>query len=258
MCRTAGIGPLYVQKPFYPEGDACHVYLLHPPGGIAGGDRLEVDIEVGNNATALVTTPAANKFYRAEDGCARVTQRLRVAGAGRLEWLPQESIFFGGCRAEVATEVCLEPGARFVGWEVTCLGRPASGDAFSTGTVLQSVRIRKTEGMRTTDCLRERVLLRAGERMLAAPWGLSGRRIVATLYASPADREVLRLLRQACPPPDRDCAMRSAGSLVDDVLVFRMLGDDCERVRAHLERVWSALRPAILGRPVCRPRIWNT
>lgn len=257
MQRTAGFGPLYVQKPFYPEGDACHVYLLHPPGGVAAGDQLDVEVEVGPGAAALVTTPAANKFYRVDAGCARLTQRLRVAEGGSLEWLPQESIFFGGCRAEVATEVQLDPGARFAGWEVICLGRPASGDDFRTGSLLQTIRIGRMEGCRMQERLRERIIVRAGDPMLTAPWGLAGRRILATLHVTPVDREMLRMLRRAVAPAGPS-GMLIAATLVDDVLVVRVLGDDCEPVRDHLESVWSTLRPALLGRAPCRPRIWNT
>ncbi len=85
-------GPLVVQRPFHPEGDPCHVYLVHPPGGVVGGDELRIDVQVDAGAHALITTPAATKFYRCDGRVSSQTQELRAAGA-TLEWLPQENIF---------------------------------------------------------------------------------------------------------------------------------------------------------------------
>ena len=84
-------GPLQVQKPFYPEENgACHVYLLHPPGGVVGGDNLDVKIEVNPNAKVLITTPAACKFYRSGGSTAYQKQSIKVAARGILEWFPLE------------------------------------------------------------------------------------------------------------------------------------------------------------------------
>jgi urease accessory protein len=126
-------GPLAVQRPFYPEGSTCHVYVLHPPGGLVGGDVLAIEVRVGEGAQALITTPGAAKLYRSLGPTAEQTQRLRVAAGGSLEWLPQENILFPGAQARLRTELDLEPGAAFIGWEVQCLGRPAIGERFETG-----------------------------------------------------------------------------------------------------------------------------
>ena len=76
-------GPLQVQKPFYPElNGTCHVYILHPPGGMVGGDRLNIYVDVNSNAHALITTPAAGKFYRSAGPVARQEQIIKVASRG--------------------------------------------------------------------------------------------------------------------------------------------------------------------------------
>ena len=90
-------GPLVIQKPFYPEDDVCHVYLLHPPGGVVGGDQLTLDVEVNREGHALITTPAAGKFYRSAGSLAQLKQTLVVKAKSTLEWLPQETILFSGC-----------------------------------------------------------------------------------------------------------------------------------------------------------------
>jgi urease accessory protein len=117
------VGPLRVQRPFHPEpSGACHVYVLHPPGGVVGGDQLALDVSVESGAHALLTTPAAAKLYRSAGPCARVQQALRVGEGARLEWLPHENIAFSAANAELTTRVELEQGARFLGWVVLCLG----------------------------------------------------------------------------------------------------------------------------------------
>ena len=75
-------GPLYVQRPFYPEGDLCHVYILHPPGGMVGGDVIQIDISVAEEASALITTPASAKVYKSAGHTSKIHQSLIVeAGA---------------------------------------------------------------------------------------------------------------------------------------------------------------------------------
>src|SRR5512147_1863763 len=127
-------GPLVVQKPLYPEGDAvCHAIVVHPPAGIAGGDELELHARAGDGAHALLTTPGAGKWYRSAGPWA--SQKLRFEVAGALEWLPQETIVFEGALARLSTQVRLQGDARYLGWEILCLGRTGSGEKFGKGEV---------------------------------------------------------------------------------------------------------------------------
>ena len=71
-------GPLTIQKPFYPEGDVCHTYILHPPGGVVGGDILNINITVADGAHALLTTPASGKFYRSAGKTAEQHNHLSI------------------------------------------------------------------------------------------------------------------------------------------------------------------------------------
>src|SRR5690606_4366820 len=134
-------GPFCVQRPFYPGDGVCHTYLLHPPGGLAGGDRLVLDARVTQDAAALLTTPAATKLYRSDGEPSVVAQTLRAERGASLEWLPLETMLCGGSRAQIETRVELERGARFIGWELTSLGRPLSQDTYATGALVQCTRI---------------------------------------------------------------------------------------------------------------------
>ena len=162
-------GPLRIQRPFYPEpSGTCHVYVLHPPGGVVGGDQLALDVSVDAGAHALLTTPAATKLYRSAGARAGVRQTLRVARGARLEWLPHETIAFSAAHAELMTRVELAAGARFLGWEMLCLGRPASDERFDRGEVRQSIEIEI--GGKPAYC--ERGSYAAGDEVLSAAWGL--------------------------------------------------------------------------------------
>ena len=254
-------GPLRVQKPFHPEGEVCHVYLLHPPGGVVGGDRLTVRVETEPGACALVTTPAAGKFYRSAGPLAVQEQELAVGDGASLEWLPQEAIVYPGAKAESLTRVQLSPGARFIGWEVVCFGLPASGAPYDHGAFTQRLEIFRGGA----PVLLERCRYEGGSRLMAAPWGLGGRTALGTLVAAGEPGEQAReadlatAVRQAVerelrPDGGEDFGLTRAGGLT----VCRAMAPGAGRVKALLGRAWEALRPALLGRAPCPPRIWST
>jgi urease accessory protein len=239
-------GPLSVQRPLYPEGDLCHVYLLHPPGGVAGGDELNVQARVEPGAQALVTTPGATKFYRSAGPMASLTQELRVED-GSLEWLPQENIFFPGAVAEIHTRVMLEGAGLFIGWEINCLGRTVLKERFEPGRALFHFSLHR----QGRPILLERLNLNGAET-LDGPAGLRGQPVIGTLVATLEDGSSLDGLRDSLSGDEL------ALTWVDGLLVARYLGDSTERARNCFVALWQRLRPVVIGRPPCAPRIWNT
>ena len=249
-------GPLQVQRAFHPEGPGvCHVYLLHPPGGLVAGDELEVNVQVAAGAHALLTTPASTKVYRSGRGqLARQQQRLQVAAGGRLEWLPQDTIVYEGAEVALATRVELAGDAAFLGWEMVCLGRPASGDRFTRGSCRQRFEVFR-DGQ---PLVIERLRADGGGPLQAAAWGLGGVAVNATVVCTPAGPDDLELARAALAEAPAADTVLAAATLVDGALVVRARGADPAAVRARLERLWNTLRPCVLGRPPCPPRIWLT
>ena len=246
-------GPLSVQRPFYPEsGDLAHVYLLHPPGGIVAGDQLFVQVDVASGARALLTTPAATKFYRSEGRVAEQRQLLRVSAGASLEWLPQETIVFGTAQARTRTRVELEPGAVFFGWDIVCLGRAASGDHFAAGRLKQAFEI--WQGARPLWI--ERSDLDAKGPLRQAAWGLAGRRVFGTFVCSGQSAPAVAAARSAVEH-DPETELFSV-TQTRFAIVCRYLGDSTERARQLFTQAWAALRPLLLGRPASPPRIWLT
>lgn len=249
LTRRHHLGPLVVQRPFYPEGDVCHVYLVHPPGGIVGGDQLRLEVAADPGSHVLLTTPAATKFYRAAPQLrARLSQHLSLTGA-TLEWLPQENIFFRSADARVSTRVDLDAKSRFIGCELACYGRPAGDELFTRGRLRQSFELYCDGEPLLLDQLR----LDGAEAPMHAAWGLGGHCALGTLLAYPAataDVEAVRGLAGA--------AAGLSCSLVDRVLVCRVIGSSGEQSRNLLLAAWRCLRPRLLGREPVSPRIWAT
>jgi urease accessory protein len=183
-------GPLLIQRPFHPEPAACHAYIVHPPGGIVGGDELRLHVAVEQGAHVLLTTPAATKFYRSAGKVARQTQTFAVK-QGTMEWLPQESIFYRDAIVRSSTQVRLSPGAKFIGWEIPCLGLPARNEDFDSG----DLRLHFELWLDESPLLIDRLRIQGASAARTAAWGLAGHAAIGTLLAYPATRESVELVR---------------------------------------------------------------
>jgi urease accessory protein len=244
-------GPLVVQKALYPEGEAvCHAIVVHPPAGVAGGDALALDARLGEGAHALLTTPGAGKWYRSAGPWAEQRIGFDVAPGACLEWLPQENIVFDGARATLSSEVRLAGDARFIGWEITCLGRTGSGERFTRGELRLATRVTRDGAPLWI----ERGTIAGGGALLRSPAGLAGQPVTGTLVATLApDGELLSRLREAAPAAGGGAVTRLPG-----LLVARYLGASSEAARAYFAALWGLIRPALAGRAAAMPRIWRT
>ncbi|RRJ84368.1 urease accessory protein UreD [Aestuariirhabdus litorea] len=249
-------GPLRVQKPFYPEGECCHVYLLHPPGGLVSGDQLAIDIELGTDSHSLITTPSAGKIYKGDSNDVAQQQALvaRVGEGAALEWLPQETILFDGAQGRTRTRIELSGDARFIGWELVSLGRPASAERFERGSLLQQVSLYR-DGR---PLLLEKQELLAGSELANRAWGLDGRVVAGSAWASGFVSEPLELVDALRELASDDPDARYAISYRRDVLCVRYLGNEMEAARHYFTEAWHCIRPALLQREGAIPRIWLT
>ncbi len=243
-------GPLALQRPLYPEGDIAHLYLLHPPGGVAGGDSLDIRFGANENGECLVTTPGATKFYRGNGERASQRQRIDV-DAGSVEWLPQESIFFDGADVRLRSEFRVAEGGRLIAWEINCFGRPAANERYCHGCIDSEVRVYRGDELRLVERL---VLAPSVGRHGGGTAGLRGHGVSAMLLALPADDTALGVAREAL----EGMASPSGATLLGDLLVLRCLGHGAEPVRRSLARAWHRLRPLVTGRRAVTPRIWLT
>lgn len=252
LSRREHLGPLRLQKALYPEGEAiCHGIVLHPPAGIAGGDQLSIEVDVGTGAHALLTTPGAGKWYRSNGADGRLTQHLSVAAGGVLEWLPQENIVFNRAQAHMDTTIRLAGGATLIAMDMTALGRHGSGERFDAGHLAQTLRV----DLDGRALWREQIRLHGSDPLLNSACGLAGRPVFGSLIAvgDGLDDALLAACR-ALPVTHGDGVI----TRLPELLIARYVGERCEAGRAWFSQLWQLLRPALTGRDAQPPRIWNT
>lgn len=255
ITRSRHTGPLRIQRPFYPEGDCCHCYILHPPGGIVTGDHLTLQANLNENAQALITTPSAGRVYTQDSHGHPQYQGIaaKLAAGSCLEWLPQETILYDGAKVELINRFELARDARLIGWDFICLGRRASGESFNRGQCIQLIELVRDNKL----LLRERTRWQGGSKMLSAAWGMANFRVAGTLFATlDLNRQQLDELRQSLA--QQNLPGEWGLSQKPGVLLARFLGDSAEQGRRGFECIWRTLRPLLNNRPACRPRIWNT
>jgi urease accessory protein len=252
LARSSHSGPLRIQKALHPEGPrVCHAIVVHPPGGIAGGDTLSIDVDAGTGAHALLTTPGATRWYRTSGPGAQQTVHIAARAGSIVEWLPQEAIVFDGARGESHVVVTLAADSVFIGIDMLCLGRTASGERFATGTIATSTRVLR-EGQ---PLWIERGRIEGSDALLESPIGFAGQPVSATLLVAST---VVGMEHVDACRGHRPAIGYGAVTLLPGLLVARYLGPACEPGWAWLAQCWSQLRLALTGCAPAIPRIWRT
>lgn len=247
VVRRNHLGPLTIQRPFYPEGRIAHVYILHPPGGVAAGDNLRVNAKADADSAALVTTPGAARYYRSENGIARVAQDI-TCGGGSLEWLPQENIFFSGCIAQLTTRITIDNRSTLAWWEINCFGRASGNAPFIDGSVQNAVEIVSDSQL----LLRDRLVVDS-KHGLSMSSGMRSNSVAGTLVLTPLPADAVDIVRQLTRDEDG-----FSSTFFDELLLIRYLGNNSESAKAGFTRIWSSLRQSLNNTPPQLPRIWAT
>ena len=250
-------GPLRVLKSLYPEGEAiCHNVLVHPPGGLTGGDVLDIKVTVASGAHGLVTTPSATRFYRSDGDTASQHSQLHLRAGARLEWLPLEAIAHPGCLADNRLSLHLQAGAEMIGWDVVALGLPHSSQPFETGRYAQHIEM--------PGVWLERGQVQAADtRLRMSPLGLAGNTCMASLFFAtgsdlprPRREQALEAARQILQVPGV-CVAAGATCPNPRVVVVRVLAPQVEPALNLLKKIWASWRTALWQLPTAHPRIWD-
>jgi urease accessory protein len=219
--------------------------MLNTGGGVAGGDRLDVAVQVGPLARATIAAQAAERFYRAlaVDAPSRIRTRLRIGYGASLEWLPQETILFDRCALDRRLEIDLAGDACFLGVEILVFGRTAMGERVQQGWLRDLIRVRRDGELLLHDAIR----LDGGTDCMMQRSAIgSGARVVATMvYVGPDATPRLDAVRAALGPAE------AGASVWNGMLIVRILGSDSGSVRGTVIAVLDVLRDS---RPL--PRVW--
>ncbi len=258
VARHTHQGPLRVLQSLYPEGDTiCHNVLVHPPGGLVGGDTLELHIHANSAAHGLLTTPGATRFYRSAGAAAVQKTRITLADQARLEWLPLEAIAYNQCQAVNHLSLQLAAQAEFIGWDVLALGLPGAGLPFQRGRYLQHLEV--------PGVWLERGLIDAqDQRWMDSALGLAGQRCLASLFfvsgsALERNRRELGLALAR-----EQLAVHALAGLAGvtcphpQVMVLRVLAPWVEPALTLLRPVWQVWRQHFWQLQAPAPRIWST
>jgi urease accessory protein len=258
VARHEHDGPLRILQSLYPEGDAvCHNVLVHPPGGLVGGDTLDISVTAGGQAHGLITTPGATRFYRSSGELALQRTHIQLSDQARLEWLPLEAICYNHCRAENHLTLALAPQTEFMGWDVTAFGLPHANQPFEQGSFLQHIEV--------PGVWLERGRMKADDqRLMDGPLGLAGQRCLASLFFV-AGSALERGRRDHALEVARDVIaahslQATAGATCPNgqVIVVRVLAPMVEPAMALLRQVWDQWRQHLWQLPATTPRIWST
>lgn len=267
LTKTKRCGPLTIQKAFYPEGrDCAHLYLLHPPAGIVSGDELQVKIDVQQNAHTLVTTPGANRFYRARTdlsiGDPKQTQitQINLEADAKCEHFPQETLVYNQANGVNNVEVKLQNSSVYCGWDITCLGLPSSSEDFSAGRFTQLNTLYRDDIL----IYHDKVLIEPESNIQHHAAGLAGNTVFGTFLAyAPSDQisdtqrsHLIEQLRKVVAQHDANNLI----SITDirQLLVMRYLGQQAHQCKDLFIELWKLVRPLYINKQGIQPRIWFT
>ena len=250
LSKRNHIGPLTIQRPFYPEGDICHVYLLHPPGGIVGGDSLTVNTNSEEFSKALITMPGATKIYRTlQNKFSEVNQNIIIQKNSVLEWLPMETIIFPGACSNISTKFSLNENAKIAAWEIQCLGRPAIQEKFNMGEINLNFEVWRDEKPIIID------KFQVNESNLDNIAGLRGYPVLGTFVLSIDDEQMVNTIRDLIP--DNDLYVAGVTQM-DYLIVIRCLSFKTHLIHEIFKNIWVKTRHLIAGKQASSPRIWST
>jgi urease accessory protein len=264
--RTRRNGPLSVQKAFYPEGKDCaHIYLLHPPAGIVSGDELHVEINLDDKAHTLVTTPGANRFYRARTdsniGISKQVQvtTLNVNAHAKCENYPQETIVYNGADGFNTVDIHLSETSVYLGWDITCMGLPSSDQLFTQGQYSQLNRVY----VDNTLIYHDRIAITAKNNLLHHVSGLAGNSVFGTFLVH-ASQQLDQVQRKTLVEEMRDIIENNQAQKhisitdIDGLIVIRYLGHHAEQCKNFFLLLWQTVRPLTVEKQATQPRIWYT
>jgi len=235
-------GSLRVRFPS-PEGDGLSAVFVNTAGGVAGGDRFDIDITAQEGARLTLTTAAAEKVYRATAQPAELNIALRVADGAHLSWLPQETILFDRAKMSRRIDIDLAEAASLVLCEIAVFGRAAMGERMAQGAFIDRWRVRRGGKLIFAETVRLEGDIGA---KLMRPAIAKGGVAIGTALIAPGDEALVERVREMTSSLGGEAAI----SAWNGFAMARFCAQDAARLRADMM--------AVLGRASLSPlpRLW--
>jgi urease accessory protein len=248
--------PLRVLFPVPAAGDPLLAVLLTTSGGLVGGDRLEIGIQLATGAAAHVSASAAEKVYRSLGPTTEIRQSLSVAAGAALEFLPPETILFDGARLWRETVVELGPDAAFLGGDMLVFGRRARGERFTRGFLREVWQVRREGRLVWGDAVHLEDDL-AG--IIDDPACFDGAAALATMILAPAWREARSFLDSAreIQSVATTGELRAGVTAIAGLVIARWLATDASVLRRAYADLACHWRQVAMGLPPLMPRLWH-
>jgi len=277
LVDSSRLGPLGVQRAFYPDKTGCaHVYILHPPAGIVSGDILTLNTTLSENSQVLITTPGAARFYRARRGDAETSRQtqninLTISDGASVEYLPMETLIYNQADALNNIRINIQGAGQYIGWEITCLGLPHIEQAFAQGNLSQSTALFHNGRCLFYDKIAINAAIGASSSVLSQQVALGGHHVVGNMILFDGDAKskqallelplpfvayVVSICRAAIEKLEADALV--AVTELQNVVLVRYLGDSSEQCRFIFATIWQDVRPTMLNMRGIAPRIWHT
>ena len=257
-----GTAPLKVQRSFYPEDEAiCHNTILHTAGGIVGGDRIGIDIDLQPQSRAVITTAAASKIYGTNGTLASQQIVQNIGDNACLEWVPQETIIFNHAIFHQHLRVNLAPTGSWLGWAINRFGRTARGERFTDGDWRSATEVHRQGKPIWID----RQMLN-GDGMVDSPHSLARHPIIGSLAWIGSGLSNLSTATFHDLSKDLVIEARSlfggepskiGVTRLTEGLLCRYRGDSTTEVRQWFTAIWHLLRHSFLQSPPIHLRVWQ-
>jgi urease accessory protein len=240
--RVAEEGSLRVRCPGQPASE-LEAVIVNTAGGVAGGDRFTLDVDVAPFARLVVTTAAAEKVYRTLEPAATIDVKLAVGAGGALAWLPQETILFDRARLNRSIEIDVAEDAQLLLAEAVVFGRAGMGEALEDCSLFDRWRLRRSGTLIHAEAVR---LDGAVAAKLAEPAVAEGGIAVATVLVVPGDEATSESVRAL----GEEFRGEVGVSAWNGFAVIRLCAADGAALRHDLVSVLTAIRGTAL------PRLW--
>lgn len=242
--------PLQVMPPHYQDNDGtAFLYLLNPSGGILQRDRLLTEILLEEGSRALVTTPSNTKFYKMDEGCAKVVNRLTVKRDAVLEYLPEHNVPFAGSKIYQENDFYLDSSSVLIASDMVTAGRVSRGEMFQYDLYSSRTRIYVDGKLKVCDNSRiEPENMELGGIGMMEGYLTNG---TIYVYAPGLNEDLVKRLREL---PGREGIHFAAGLIEEGLMIVRFLGDNIIDLQDTVLSVWNELRKGILGKEAVRIR----